>query len=984
MMAQRKPRILLVMLEFASWERALAQAYTIGFGVEEGLVALGAEVVVLPVFADIEPGDPGSWERHASVALAHQQFDQVWLWLPHNTFSPEFLRWIEKLAPVRVGFVVESLRYTLEDYRQFPYLRGRDTKVAGYASCLTHLAVMDENDVELGEELGLASSFWPTAVPRRSIAMNPPPPVDPSACFNGAVYGARAALLANPLVQGLLKQAQRVGEETGLPKLFEELQSAVLEELRSGQSVGPGLLKLHVDSLRTVRRALFDRYLERVQYFGPVVNLPTLVKTYTNRIAEGMAAGRPVVAWEVPDRPHNRALFQDGKEILLYQDAEGLARCLRALKESPALREQIASAARENLTLKHTMEHRLADFNQWIAGGKKTPMGSRGVIKVGEAPPSTSPVAPNPLASMPGQGRIRVNVRSVRPSSPELCIRRILPSRYLEAADRGLGGFQAANALVDVCEGFRYFPGRIDLLRAASRLAEVANDQAGMDWAAARLKGVGTESPGPPPGFFEQRVPVARIPDRMDLIRRLCTGKKVLHVGCTDSPIFDPANNLHRQLSEFCSQLDGLDVDELGIDELRRLVPGRYYTRAEDVLERYDVLLVPETIEHVDDIAEFLASLAGVEFDLCLITAPNAFLPNDNGNHFGPEGTYVEHVHPDHKAWFSPATLGRCISSFTPWKLKQTYLLGNDSVVACLCERRPRWELQRIPKKIHFYWGNDRTSFLRYLSVWSFRRFNPDWEINLYVPTQRYRGGIPWATGEGYDGAQFKGRDYSNELFSVPGLRIHEVDFAAFPRIAEAPENYKSDFFRWHILSSEGGVYSDIDLLFLKPMADLHLNRRQDKDAEAVVCLQKFGNIIGFLMASSGCAIFRQLFDRSIQAFNTQSYQAISAPMVNEVFPSIDAMREALPGGKVLNLPMSVVYPIDHLSIPDIFLSTDMSRISPETIGIHWYAGHPVAQQFNAAVTSDNFDRLDGVLFQVIGAVCEKAGSKSTVSGSEP
>ena len=451
----------------------------------------------------------------------------------------------------------------------------------------------------------------------------------------------------------------------------------------------------------------------------------------------------------------------------------------------------------------------------------------------------------------------------------------------------------------------------------------------------------------------------------------------MLHVGCTDHPIFDPATNLHLQLREICAELDGLDVDEEGLDTLRRFAPGRYYTCAREVKGPYDVILVPETIEHVDNIAQFLDELSGIPFTQCLITAPNAFLPGDNGNRYENDCIYVENVHPDHNCWFSPSTLRTCISKYTPWAIRENFVVANDAVVACLCDYRPKWELVRIPKKVHFYWGNDRISFLRFLSVWSFRKFNPDWEINLYLPAIQYRGGIPWATGEGYDGTGFAGRDYSRDLFSISGLRIHEVDFSAFPAIAEAPENYKSDFFRWHILSEQGGVYSDIDLLSLRPLSDLYLNVRDNKDAEAVICLQEAGNIIGFLMGAPGSTFYKRLLEKSVEAFNTQMYQAISAPMVNEVYPSMQFIRQSYPDMRVLNMSMDVVYALGHSVIPDIFLSTDLGRLKSETIGIHWYAGHPVAQEFNNVVTSENFHQFDGILFQAIQRIYSSREKKA-------
>ena len=56
-----------------------------------------------------------------------------------------------------------------------------------------------------------------------------------------------------------------------------------------------------------------------------VVDLPRSVGIYLGRVVEAMASGRPMAAWDVPGRPRNRALFEDGAEILLFSGTEGKA-----------------------------------------------------------------------------------------------------------------------------------------------------------------------------------------------------------------------------------------------------------------------------------------------------------------------------------------------------------------------------------------------------------------------------------------------------------------------------------------------------------------------------------------------------------------------------------------------------------------------------------------------------------------------------------
>lgn len=188
--------------------------------------------------------------------------------------------------------------------------------------------------------------------------------------------------------------------------------------------------------------------------------------------------------------------------------------------------------------------------------------------------------------------------------------------------------------------------------------------------------------------IFRHELKITCIANRLDFFTFLCQGKKVLHVGCNDYPLFNPATNLHLRLYKHCLQLDGFDTDTAGIAGLASLAPGNYFSDINQIQESYDLLLIPETIEHVDNIRLFLNELSGISFKQCLITAPNAFLPNDNGNYWTTSGSYVEHVHPDHICWFSPATLSACIHKFTDWQVDELLLLDNRCMVGCLCSRR--------------------------------------------------------------------------------------------------------------------------------------------------------------------------------------------------------------------------------------------------------------------------------------------------------
>ena len=198
--------------------------------------------------------------------------------------------------------------------------------------------------------------------------------------------------------------------------------------------------------------------------------------------------------------------------------------------------------------------------------------------------------------------------------------------------------------------------------------------------------------------FYLQKLKVRDVPERLPYLRALCEGRRVLHVGCTDFPVFDPARNLHIQIHDVCRTIDGLDTDVDGMAVLERYVPGRYFQSASDIKGDYDVVIVPETIEHVSNIQLFLHQLNGIDFREVMITAPCLLGWNRCFNYRDYQGLrsnlltepddYLEEVHPDHKAWFTPYTLANCVEQFTPWRIEEIMFIESKRMTAVRCTKQ--------------------------------------------------------------------------------------------------------------------------------------------------------------------------------------------------------------------------------------------------------------------------------------------------------
>lgn len=171
----------------------------------------------------------------------------------------------------------------------------------------------------------------------------------------------------------------------------------------------------------------------------------------------------------------------------------------------------------------------------------------------------------------------------------------------------------------------------------------------------------------------------ALVESREEVFRRFCENKRVLHVGCTDYP-FDGLSGLHRSLESYC-EVDGVDTDKDGVDRFRQHFSGDFFYRLEDVDKTYDIIIVPEVLEHVDNAGSFLSQINNLQSNELIVTVPDCLFCLQY-NHFEMiEDTYIEVVHPDHVAWYSPHTLKNIIERNTDYKCTKFYRINGRSIM---------------------------------------------------------------------------------------------------------------------------------------------------------------------------------------------------------------------------------------------------------------------------------------------------------------
>ena len=284
-----------------------------------------------------------------------------------------------------------------------------------------------------------------------------------------------------------------------------------------------------------------------------------------------------------------------------------------------------------------------------------------------------------------------------------------------------------------------------------------------------------------------------------------------------------------------------------------------------------------------------------------------------------------------------------------------------------------KWELSKIPKIIHFYWGNEKLSYLRYLSVYTFHKYNPDWEIRFYYP-KHIQNNITWNTFE-QKATQYIKNDYYPKLKKLP-IAFIQIDFKILGLDNNISEVHKASFLRQHLLSTTGGVWSDMDILYFKSINHLALNIEENKDLDTLICNDIGGHrhAVAFVLSSENNDFYNFTYKRAKTMYKPKDYQCIGAALVNRLFPTIESINERFPDLKIGNILPETTYAYNALHIKEIYNSSDLSKFTDNSIGIHWYAGHPLASEYINKITAENYNDFNNVLCKTIN--CSLKGTK--------
>lgn len=290
------------------------------------------------------------------------------------------------------------------------------------------------------------------------------------------------------------------------------------------------------------------------------------------------------------------------------------------------------------------------------------------------------------------------------------------------------------------------------------------------------------------------------------------------------------------------------------------------------------------------------------------------------------------------------------------YQSKKNYCLARISNI--ITDKKRNISMGSSIDKIAFtYWSGDRLSHLHLLTLTTITHFNPDTRIIVYTDKNDIA-----SENISYSSHEHKVRIEKaypfTAIYRFFNVEVVPVDFEKNYGIAENLfHSYYADIIRIKKLEEHGGLWFDMDILFLKPLPKQLFEFYGQKTVK--VCSYSNTIATGLISAKLGCKLIKEL-SKEADAYIKQktqtnfsseesykdSYQAFGPDLWRKkISPYLDNNVDEHPSAEAI--PRTLVYPYLWNEMSEYFTGKKISRVNKQnTLGIHWYNGSTEARTF--------------------------------------
>jgi hypothetical protein len=242
-------------------------------------------------------------------------------------------------------------------------------------------------------------------------------------------------------------------------------------------------------------------------------------------------------------------------------------------------------------------------------------------------------------------------------------------------------------------------------------------------------------------------------------------------------------------------------------------------------------------------------------------------------------------------------------------------------------------------------------SRLQVFTIESFHALNPDWKICVYIPKQRYRGEAKYIP-------DYTGKDYFSVIENMYFVEIIKIDLQNYFIDLNLHNILRSDIFRYYILYDVGGVWSDFDVIWLKPME--HINN-----------IEIFGNVsignmgtmvilyetikghhnISIMLSCEKHQFYKTLINESISIQENQNkgqihdHQTFGSEMLGVMYPTLNDVIDKF--GDIVGFKYETFFPYSIFNMEQLYNQEDLTPLeSNNVMCVHWFNGHSLSKEY--------------------------------------
>jgi hypothetical protein len=208
----------------------------------------------------------------------------------------------------------------------------------------------------------------------------------------------------------------------------------------------------------------------------------------------------------------------------------------------------------------------------------------------------------------------------------------------------------------------------------------------------------------------------------------------------------------------------------------------------------------------------------------------------------------------------------------------------------------------------------------------------------------------------------YTGSDYFYTLKKLNYVNIVTIDLNDYGIDGGLHGILRSDILRYHVLYNVGGVWSDFDIIWLKPMEHFHnieyYGNTCIDDVDAVVSFingTHGGHSIGIMIHCKHDPYVLSLSNLTKQVKPPYGHEVFGSVMLSGNYPTLDSLA----GFKnLIGVRFETYYPYNihppKPTIQKLYLENDLSYINNNVMCVHWYNGHVLSKQY---VNNNGFNK---------------------------